>query len=189
VLQITSPGYETVVFNDNVSVSPSGAFSYTVNIVTNSPDWVYGTYTVTVISQEPASMSASTQFSYTPQGVESIGSTSSVTTTSVTVTATTTPSVTVTTTSYSTATNTVTAPASTVTNTAPATTVTNTAPASTVTNTQTTTQTSTVTNGSAGVPGWAYAAIIVLFLVGIGVGLVANNLRGANTNRPATQLK
>jgi cobalamin biosynthesis Mg chelatase CobN len=179
VLQITSPGYETVVFNDNVSVSASGAFSYTVKIVANSSEWVYGTYTVTVTSQEPAPMSASTQFSYTPQGVESVGSTSTVTTTSVTVTATTTPSVTVTTTSYSTTTDTLTAPASTVTNTAPA---------STVTNTQTTTQTSTVTNGSAGIPDWAYAALIVLFLVGIGVGLAARNLQDANSNRPAARL-
>src|SRR5208283_4814070 len=52
-IQITNPAYTTVVVDDNVTVAPSGAFGYTVNIVANSTGWVYGTYTVTVTSQEP----------------------------------------------------------------------------------------------------------------------------------------
>ncbi|MGA2665455.1 MAG: hypothetical protein ABSF83_10965 [Nitrososphaerales archaeon] len=76
VLQVTNPDYTTVFYDNNVTLASDGSFSDTINIVANSSDWILGTYTVTVTSQEPAPMTAVTQFFYTPH-VVSVTSTSS----------------------------------------------------------------------------------------------------------------
>ena len=180
-----NPDYTTVAFNDNVTVAASGAFSYTVSIVANSTGWVYGTYTVTVMSQEPAPMMVTSQFFYTPHAV-TISSTSTVTTvttTSVftrvslqttTQTATTTATVTSTTGSTTiTATSTKTVP----------TTVTNTANAASDHCNQYGASdhhnqhsdgdphhTSTVTKATSTIPDWAYGVMVVLLLIGLAIG-------------------
>jgi hypothetical protein len=196
VLQITSPQFATVVYNDNVTLASDGTFSFTVNIVANSTGWVPGTYTLTVSTQEPAPMTAMSQFFYTPH-VVSVTSTSSVTTVTTATTyiqTSTVPASTVTTTTITTApaktltstttttlppitmtsTQTVTGPASTITATQTAT-QTITGPASTVTNTAT----STVTQTTSVIPDWAYGVMAVLLLAGLAIGYVVK--------RPSTQ--
>jgi len=156
-LQITNPA-GTLVFADSVETTANGSFNDTFHPGVNNL-WVSGTYTVKAIY---GSLSASSTFSY-------------VTVLAVTSTATVVSTVTTPTTVTSTSITSVTGPGST----------------STVTQfqtqTQTQTQTSTVTNSSGGIPGWVYAVIIILLLVGIAVGYVARNMMDANKNRPATQ--
>ncbi|MGA2664737.1 MAG: hypothetical protein ABSF83_07320 [Nitrososphaerales archaeon] len=156
-LQIVNPEYTTVVYNDNVTVAADGTFSYAVNIVANSTNWVSGVYTLTVTAQEPAPMTAVLQFSYSPlTPVVTTTSSTSTTTTGFTttslqvVTKTSTATTTVTQASTTlTTTATTTAPPSTVTSTITTTspvssvTTTVTAPPSTVTSTAITTETTT----------------------------------------------
>jgi hypothetical protein len=199
-LLITNPDGITVVFNDNITVTAKGGFSYAVNIVANSTGWEYGIYTVTITSEEPIPMIITAQFFYTPFSVTTTStatsSASTVTTVTATVTSTKTALLTSTQTQTLTTTATTTQPATTVTGTVtstktlppitstatttgPPTTVTSTAPPTTVTSTQTstatappTTVTSTLTQTTSTTPGWAYGVMVVLLLIGLAIGYV-----------------
>ncbi|MGA2664358.1 MAG: hypothetical protein ABSF83_05385 [Nitrososphaerales archaeon] len=156
VVQIENPAYTTVVYDNNVTVAADGTFSYTVSIVANSSDWVPGTYTLSVTAQEPAPLTAVSQFFYTPYLVSTTSTSSTVGTVTIFSTETTTVGTVTTTTTQTTTTvvgtvtsfktTTVTGPAlTTITTTISGPTTTTTAPGSTTTTTTTATTIATTT--------------------------------------------
>ena len=148
-----------LVFSDSRPLSSGGTYNDTFHAGVSGL-WTTGTYTVTATWN---TLVATSTFAYTAAAPAS--ATTTVTTTNTVTT--TLPPTTVTTTAPGSGSATVT---STVTTTAPGS-------GSTVTTTATTTVTS-----SGSVPGWVYAAIILLLIVGLVVGYLARSMMG----RPKT---
>jgi hypothetical protein len=189
-LQIANP-VNVTVFTQTVTISANGAFSGTFS---PGPSWaIPGTYTLTatyftIISGTPSFFTNIYRFSYIPNTVTTTTTTTSTgpfststttTTATTTTTTTTTKTTTVTgpTTTVSGPTSTVTGPTTTVsgptsTVTGPTTTLTSTATTTAAPVTFTNTSTSTVTQTTSAIPGWAYAAMVVLLLIGLAIGYV-----------------
>jgi hypothetical protein len=186
-IEVQLLGSSTVLDSSIRAVTASGNFSYTTH-VGEPHGWTSGPYLITVTDSN--GLKATTTFEYEASATTTTtNSTTAPTTVTQTVTTAITLPATTTTTSTTTktatgpgttstvtdtqtvtgSTTTVTEPASTITSTA-----TTTAPPTTRTSTQTPTQTatSTVTQTTSTTPGWAYAAMIVLLLIGLAIGYV-----------------
>ena len=181
-LAIMNP-YGTPLFTDAAPVSAAGTAS--ANFTTGSPywEWVGGTYSVNA-SWSPTSSAAPflgvAQFTYSGSAPSTTTTTSTssavtVTTTAPPTTKTVTSTQSVVSTESVTSTQSVTGPTTTTTATTTAVvtstqTSTATAPPSTVTST------STVTQTTSSIPGWAYAVMAVLLILGLAIGYVVKNV-------------